>query len=113
MQSSSVTRSKNGAARVSSEPKHCEHLLSVRRKLSPKELAAQWGTTASRIIGLIRTGELAAIDAAVNRGRPRFLIDLADIAIFEERRMINPPRPVPRARQWRREKAEPAGPKYF
>ena len=83
----------------------------ARTKLSPKELATQWGKKPSSIIALIRTGELRAIDVSVSRGRPRFLIDLADIAIFEERRTIQPP--IPRTRRRRRSSMEPEGVKIF
>jgi hypothetical protein len=82
----------------------------ARTKLSPVELAAQWGKKPSSIIALIRTGELRAIDVSVSRGRPRFLIDLADIAIFEERRTVRRPERTPRRR---RSRAEPEGIKFF
>ena len=82
-----------------------------RTKLSPIELAKRWGKDTRSIIGLIRLGDLPAIDVSVSRGRPRFLIDLADIAIFEERRKVQPPEP--RTRRRRRTKTETEGVKYF
>ncbi len=82
----------------------------LRTKLSPGELAAQWGKKASSIIALIRMGELRAIDVSVRRGRPRFLIDLADIACFEERRAVKLPERIQRRR---RSKGELDGVKYF
>ena len=84
----------------------------TRTKLSPKELAAQWGKDYGSILALIRQGELTAIDVAISRGRPRFLIDPADIALFEERRRVY--RPEERTpRQRKRRKMEPQGAKYF
>ena len=82
-----------------------------RTKLSPKELAAQWGKKPSTIIALIRQGELRAINASTTQERPRFLIDVADIAIFEQRRAVQP---SAGARRRRSNKAEANGPiKYF
>jgi len=92
-------------------PQEPRSAKTARRKLSPTELAAQWGKDPESIIALIRLGELRAIDVAVSRGRPRFLIDLADVAIFEERRTVQPSTPRPRYR--RRSKTEPDGAKYF
>ena len=78
-----------------------------RTKLSPPELAARWGKKASTIIALIRAGELRAIDVSLGRARPRFLIDVTDIAVFEERCAVGPPpSPTPRRRC---AKAEPQG----
>ena len=94
-----------------SEPKGRGRAKSARTKLSPVELAAQWGKKPSSIIALIRQGELRAIDVSVSRGKPRFLIDLADIAIFEERRTVQPPER--RTARRRRPKTEAEGPKYF
>ena len=75
---------------------------SERKKLNPKELAAQWGVAKDTIFALIRNGELSAINVAVTGDRPRFLIDLADVAIFEERRRVHPPEEVARPRRSRR-----------
>jgi transposase len=76
----------------------------VRTKLSPKELAARWGVSLYHVIRLIKSGELRAIDIAATRGRPRYLIDVADIATFEERRAIQPPPTPTERRRQRREK---------
>jgi hypothetical protein len=63
-----------------------------RRKLTPPELAKQWGIDPAKILAWIRAGELRAIDGATQRGgRPRFLIDEADIAAFEAARAVQPP----------------------
>jgi hypothetical protein len=48
----------------------------------------------------IRSGELRAVNAATHAGgRPRYLIDLADIAAFEAARSASPaPKPTRRRR---------------
>jgi hypothetical protein len=80
-----------------------------RTKFSPVELAAQWGKAPSTIIALIRQGQLRAIDVAISRGKPRFLIDLADILAFEARREVQPPIRRQRCRRKRTEE----GIQYF
>jgi len=58
-----------------------------RSKLTPPELAALWGIAADKILGWIRAGELRAVNAATSGGgRPRWLIDIADIKAFEANR---------------------------
>jgi hypothetical protein len=80
----------------------------TRTKLSPSELGAQWGKKPATIIALIKAGELRAIDASLGSGKPRFLIDLDDIAAFERRRQVGAPRE--RAPKQRRSKEQlPAG----
>jgi hypothetical protein len=77
---------------------------SQRNKLTPPELAREWGIAPEKVIGWIRSGELAAIDAAARLGgkRPRYLIDREEIARFEARRAT---RPTPRAKRLRRQVA--------
>lgn len=77
----------------------------VRTKLSPPDLAKRWGIDPAKIIAWIRSGELRAINASTRRGgRPRYLIDVADIAAFEATRDASPtPRPVRRCRRNRNE----------
>jgi hypothetical protein len=54
-----------------------------------------------KIVNWIKSGELRAIDASTRRGgRPRYLIDLRDVAEFEERRATQA---APRPRRRRRE----------
>ena len=63
-------------------------------KLTPPGLAAQWGVSNDKILAWIKSGELRAIDASTRRGgRPRYLIDVADIAQFEVNRAVKPPDP--------------------
>ena len=69
-----------------------------RRKLTPPEVGRLWGVSPDRIVHWIRTGELRAINVATKRdGRPRFLIDLDDLADFEAGRAV-----IPKARPHRR-----------
>lgn len=71
-----------------------------RRKITPPQLAAQWGITPEKVLKWIVSGELRAINAATRTGmRPRWLIDMDDIADFERRRAaVPPPKPSPRRR---------------
>ena len=87
-----------------------ETLPANRRKLSPPQYARQLGVDTAKVVRWIRSGELPAFNAATHTGgRPRYLIDLADIAIFEQRRSVTPPTQAPR----RRRKQQPAGFEYF
>ena len=71
-----------------------------RTKRTPPELAKQWGVDPEKILTWIRSRELRAIDASTNRGgRPRYLIDMADIALFEASRAVQPPTPTVRRRR--------------
>jgi hypothetical protein len=50
-----------------------------------------------KVLRWIRTGELRAINVATHaHGRPRWRIDLADLAAFEMRRMAQPVPIAPR-----------------
>lgn len=72
----------------------------VRTKLTPPELARLWGISPDKVLAWIRGGELRAIDASSRRGgRPRFLIDRADIETFEANRAVTPPPKSPRRRK--------------
>lgn len=65
--------------------------MDKRTKLTPPEVARRWGVKPSKIIGWIRSGELRAIDASASvGGRPRYLIDLDDLAVFEAKRTVGP-----------------------
>jgi len=72
-----------------------------RVKITPPELARQWGVTTEKILTFIRSGELAAIDASTRRNkRPRFLIDKSAIEDFERRRAVVPAStPAPRRKR--------------
>lgn len=60
-------------------------------KVTPPELAALWGVSPAKVLRLIRTGELRAINLATSLGhRPRYAIDVADVAAFELSRTVVP-----------------------
>lgn len=67
----------------------------TKSKITPSELAARWGKKPDTIIALIKSGQLAAIDVSLRHGlgRPRYLIDEADIHAFEQKRRIIPVAP--------------------
>lgn len=74
-------------------------MIATRQKISPPELARRWGIDSHKILGWIRSGELKAIDVSARQGgKPRFLIDLAEIELFEHRRSTVPTPPIPRRR---------------
>lgn len=79
------------------------------QKITPPALARKWGIDVEKVLTWIRTGQLRAINGAENPdGRPRYLIDLADIEDFERRRQAGPaPKPV------RRRRAHQAAHNYF
>jgi excisionase family DNA binding protein len=71
-----------------------------RTKLTPPELARRWGISADKILRWIASGEIRATNAASSsQGRPRWLIDLADLAEFESRRAAQPKTAAPRRRK--------------
>ncbi len=72
-----------------------------RRKLTPPEVALEWGLDVSKVIAWIRTGELRAMNAArnVNGSKPRFLIDREALAEFERARSTGPVAKPVRARR--------------
>ncbi|MFZ1933583.1 MAG: DNA-binding protein [Thermoguttaceae bacterium] len=73
---------------------------SRKTKLTPPELAKQWGIDVQKVLYWIKAGELRAINLATRRdGRPRYAIDQADIAIFEAARAVTPPAPRIRRRR--------------
>jgi len=75
-------------------------MIATRSKITPPELAARWGIDCHKVLQWIRSGELKAIDAATKLGgRPRYLIDHADVAAFEARRAVGAPAPTPRRRR--------------
>src|SRR5438067_13182400 len=64
-------------------------VATIRTKLTPGQLARQWGISVEKVLRWVKSGELRAVNAASRpSGRPRFLIDLADVAVFEARRAV-------------------------
>jgi hypothetical protein len=85
--------------------------MSEAETLTPPQLAAQWGVHPDKVLQLINSGQLKAINLAVDpKGRPRYRIYRAEIARFEESRATRPP--VPKVRR-RRRRMETAGKDYF
>jgi hypothetical protein len=77
---------------------------SQRRWLTPPQAGRRYGVKPERIIELIRSGEIRAIDIA-RRGskRPRYRICECDLIAFENARAVSPP---PKAARRRRRPAE-------
>jgi Uma2 family endonuclease len=84
-------------------------MIRSKTKLTPPELAKQWGVDVAKILHWVKSGELKAINIATDRnGRARYAIDVADIAIFEASRSVQPPV------AWiRRRRADPNVIQYF
>ncbi|MCB0909936.1 MAG: helix-turn-helix domain-containing protein [Nocardioidaceae bacterium] len=72
--------------------------------LTPPEVAKLWGIKPHKVLAWIRSGELRAMNAAEQLGgRPRYLIDLADLQAFVKARQATADPPKPR-RQIRKSK---------
>ena len=57
-------------------------------KLTPPQLAKIWGIGPDKVLAWIRKGELKATNVAtISGGRPRYLIDKADLRDFEQGRV--------------------------
>jgi excisionase family DNA binding protein len=54
-------------------------------RITPRELAAEWGTTVALVLAHIHAGRLRAIDIGVGNRR-RWRIDRADVEAFEQAR---------------------------
>lgn len=68
--------------------------------LTPPQLARRWGVAADKVNALIRSGQLRAVNLAVNpNGRPRYRIYMSEIIRFEEARSTKPPLPKPQRRR--------------
>jgi transposase len=65
--------------------------LLKRTKLTPPMIARRFGVSADKIVAWIRSGELRGVNvAAKSNGRPRYVVDEADLAAFELRRTAKP-----------------------
>ena len=68
-----------------------------KRKLTPPEIARQYGVSPDKVLIWIRSGALRAIDASATAGeRPRYLVDVEDLEAFERSRQVVPPDPIHR-----------------
>jgi hypothetical protein len=67
--------------------------------LTPPMVARLLGVAAEKVVGWIRSGELAAFDASTRQGgRPRYLISRDALADFQARRAVRP-KPTRRRRK--------------
>jgi excisionase family DNA binding protein len=78
--------------------------------LTPPELAKRWGVAADKVLDLIHSGQLKAVNLAVNpNGRPRYRIYASEVERFETARSTKPPVP----KQRRRRRGTTSGKQYF
>ena len=81
------------------------------KMLTPPQLARRWGTAADKVLALIHSGQIEAINLAVNAGgKPRYRIYLDEIRRFELSRTSTGPAP-PKGR--RRRSVATVGKEYF
>jgi Helix-turn-helix domain len=72
----------------------------TRSKLTPPQVARRFGISPDKVVGWIRCGELRGVNiAAKPNGRPRYVVDEADLAAFEMRRAAQPKPPALRRRK--------------
>jgi len=64
--------------------------MSTPTKLTPRQLAKEWGVSLELVMSWIRSGELRAMDAKSNPTgeRSHLLIDRRDVEAFEKRRTL-------------------------
>jgi hypothetical protein len=67
------------------------------------------GVTAEKVIGWIKSGQLRAVNLSNGAQRPRYRIDLDDLARFECSRAVGKQSPRPR----RRRRPEPSSEIWF
>jgi helix-turn-helix protein len=80
-------------------------------KLTTRQIAELYAVNMDKVVGWIRSGQLAAIDVSQRAGgRPRYRVDAADLAEFEESRRVRTA-PVPTQRRSRRRQSGPI--EYF
>ena len=59
------------------------------RKLTVPQLSRQWGVSQNKILQFVKRGELRAMNLASHGStRPRYAIDIDDIAAFERARQV-------------------------
>jgi hypothetical protein len=70
------------------------------RALTPPQLAARWGVSSDKVLHLIRTGQLRALNVAADPGgRPRWRIPVEAVLAFEQARAAGAPAPSGRQRR--------------
>jgi hypothetical protein len=80
--------------------------------LTPPALARRWGVAADKVLHLIHTAQIRAINLAHDpKGRPRYRIYLTEVERFEEARSTKPP--IPKQQHRRRRQAPIGGKEYF
>ena len=69
--------------------------------ITPPQLAKRWGVAPDKVLALIHSGELVAVNLAINpRGkRARWRVSLTEVERFEEARSSKPPAPKTRRRR--------------
>ena len=71
--------------------------MSVRTTaLTPPTIAKEYGVSPDKVLGWIRSGDLAAVNVATSSsGRPRFVVKVEALEDFERRRSSTPsPQPT-------------------
>jgi hypothetical protein len=69
-------------------------------KLTPPAVARRYGVSPDKVLTWIRLGELRGVNIATNpSGRPRYVVDEADLAAFEHRRAVHRTQAPPRRRR--------------
>jgi hypothetical protein len=67
----------------------CFCMVIERRKFSPPQVAKMFGVAVGKVKHWITTGELRAINVADGpKNRPRYMIDIDDIKLFEAGRRV-------------------------
>ncbi len=70
------------------------------RRLSPRQVAANYGVAHDKVLRWIKAGELKAIDVSTKvGGRPQFKIAPSDLKAFEQARAVVPPAKPTRQRK--------------
>ena len=75
-----------------------------KQTITPPQLSRRWGTNTQKVGDLISSGQLEAINLAVDPdGKPRYRIYLTEVERFEQSRSTKPepepPEPTPRRRR--------------
>ena len=87
---------------VTSRTESVRDTRTARTYRTPPDIARERGVSPAKILALIRSGQLAAINMATKpNGRPRYLVSEAALADFDARRSVRPPTPKTRRRRRR------------